>query len=239
MHRIHHVGIELVAAGILLRQSFLRTANGLDATCPPDVSVIDVVIVGDDDARPVPDQLPETPKPSLVLRVIVEDDSGAIDPGHVAFVDLVTGEEVEIGPMGVHPLHQILVGEPDTLSIPCLVRGDVLDAVQARDPERTILGRRMEFPGPLEGPTIALATNTKATTEVFLHVRNREPHREAVILEHTGIDSTPCSITRLELEFHISEIRGVEGGEQRREPKPMDAVVVSIERVGGRQDRAP
>ena len=153
----------------------------------------------------------------MELRVVVEHDPRSVHAVDVALVDLVAGEEVEIGFVGRHPFDEIVVGEPDAVPVPGRVRGDVLHATHHGDPDRTI-GRRLVQQAPsFEGAAVDLAHDAIGPTEMLVDVGDVESGREAPILERRGADGPPCPVTGLQFERDVADLVRLERG--AREPR--------------------
>jgi hypothetical protein len=114
------------------------------AVLAPDVALEDVVVVGDDDRGAVAHEVAEGPAEEPEFAEVVEN--GLVDglaneavAGH-PFVDLVAGEEEEIGVLGGDVAHERVVGEEV-----------VLVAGEAGDDEFLVDGILADGAGPFGG----------------------------------------------------------------------------------------
>ena len=123
LHHPHPVGGHHVAPLVV----DLRLPPALS----PQVPLVDVVVVGDGDARHVPRRLPPRPAPQIPLVEVVELGIVPLLGARRALplVHLVAGEEEEVGVVAPHVAHQLGVREPDRAFVPRIPRAPETVAV--------------------------------------------------------------------------------------------------------------
>ena len=197
LHQLDELGgMDVTAAVILV---------GLAAAGPPEIALVDVVVIGNRDAWYVPGQVAERPAPQVPLVEVVQLNAGVVGPGRAGtLVDLVAAEKQQVRLVMGHVPDNIVVGEPDTLRLPREVTGfnpsfQVVVAGKGRHDDLHLFHRVVPYcPGPGVPPILVV------------------PQPQVI---HYPVGSVPGAVPAVHAEGR-SIARHNDLGERRRLPRP-------------------